>query len=259
MTPPIAIQLYTVRDLLPQDLAGTLEKIAAMGYAGVETAFFTDQVTPAQVARLCRELDLTIVAAHCEIPLGEQKKGMLDLIDTLNCPRITWHGWPRDEGYSSVEGIKRLAERYNEANAVARAHGLQFGLHNHWWEFEPAEGHYPYQLLLEYLEPGIFFELDTYWVKTAGLDPVKVLAELGDRVPLLHIKDGPARQEDPMVAVGEGVMDVKAIAQAAGEVTEWMIVELDACATDMLTAVEQSYRYLTQHGLAQGKTAKRHV
>jgi hypothetical protein len=69
---------------------------------------------------------------------------------------------------------------------------------------------------------------------------------------LLHIKDGPAVQGEPMVAAGEGSMDFPAIAQAAGGATEWMIVELDACATDMLEAVEKSRRYLIQHNLAKG-------
>ena len=253
MTPPIALQLYTVRDLLPHDLAGTMEKIAAMGYAGVETAFFSEEVTPGRVAQLCRDLDLTIMAMHCDLPLGERQQATLELAAALNCARLIWHGWPRDKNYSTVEGIKRLAERYNEANLVARAHGLQLGLHNHWWEFEPVEGRYPYQLLLESLAPDIFFELDTYWIKTAGLDPVQVVAELGPRAPLLHLKDGPARKDEPMVAAGEGVMDFAAIAQAAGNATEWLIVELDACAGNMLAAVERSYRYLTQHGLAQGK------
>ena len=103
------------------------------------------------------------------------------------------------------------------------------------------------------MEPDIFFEIDTYWAKTAGLDPVKVVAELRERAPLLHIKDGPAVKGEPMVAAGEGNMDFPAITQAAGGVPEWWVVELDACATDMLEAVEKSYDYLTGHNLATGK------
>ena len=56
-----------------------------------------------------------------------------------------------------------------------------------------------------------------------------------------------------MVAVGQGVQDFPAVANAAGGATEWMIVEIDSCETDMLEAVAQSYHYLTQNGLAQGK------
>jgi sugar phosphate isomerase/epimerase len=253
MTPSIALQLYTVRELLAQDFAGTMEKVAAMGYAGVETAFFSDNISLSEAARLFKTLGLVVPSAHCEVPLGSQQAAVLETAAVFECSRIIWHGWPRDENYGSVEGIKRLAERYNQANDMARANGLSFGLHNHWWEFELVEGRYPYQILLEYLEPTIFFEIDTYWVKTAGRDPVKVVTELGRRAPLLHLKDGPAIKDEPMVAVGEGVMDFEAIAQAADGVAEWLIVELDACATAMLEAVEKSYHYLTQKGFANGR------
>jgi sugar phosphate isomerase/epimerase len=111
----------------------------------------------------------------------------------------------------------------------------------------------------------VFFEVDTYWVKTAGsellfrsgllfrLDPAEVVRKLGERAPLLHIKDGPCLRDAPMTAVGQGVMDFPAIVAAAEGRTEWMIVELDSCATDMWKAVEESYRYLIEKGLAYGR------
>jgi len=70
---------------------------------------------------------------------------------------------------------------------------------------------------------------------------------------LLHVKDGPCLKDEPQLAIGDGVLDVPAIVQADGDATEWMIVELDHCATDMLEAVEKSYRYLVGEGLAQGR------
>lgn len=106
--------------------------------------------------------------------------------------------------------------------------------------------------MLELLDPAIFFEVDVYWVKTAGLDPAKVLTEIGERSPLLHIKDGPARQGLPMVAVGEGSLEIPKIIAAKETETEWLIVELDECATDMLDAVRASYLYLTENGLGYG-------
>jgi hypothetical protein len=76
---------------------------------------------------------------------------------------------------------------------------------------------------------------------------------LGWRAPLLHIKDGPGDQHSPQLAAGAGIMDIPAIVEAAGDHVEWMIVELDHCATDMMSAVEESLRYLTSKGLAHGK------
>ena len=243
MTPPIALQLYTVRELLAQDFHGTMEQVAAMGFVGVETAFF-ENVTPSQAAEAFTDLDLVVPAVHCEVPLGEKREEALELAATFGCRRLVWHGWPQDVDYSTVEGIKRLADRYNHANDVARANGCSFGIHNHWWEFEAVEGHYPYQILRAEMDDTIFFEVDTYWVKTAGLDPTAVVAELGDRVPLLHLKDGPAKKGQPMLAAGQGVMDFPAIIESATH-SEWFILEMDECATDMLAAIQQSYRYLT--------------
>jgi sugar phosphate isomerase/epimerase len=95
--------------------------------------------------------------------------------------------------------------------------------------------------------------VDTYWVKVAGHDPAAVLRQLGNRAPLLHIKDGPADgTQSAMTAVGAGVLDWQAIIPA-GSAAEWLIVELDRCDTDMLQAVADSYTYLTQKGYAHGR------
>jgi sugar phosphate isomerase/epimerase len=111
------------------------------------------------------------------------------------------------------------------------------------------------------VEPDIFFEIDTYWVKVAGHDPAKIVGEFGKRAPLLHIKDGPAiwndslpaDNPDPMVAVGKGTQNFPAIVKAANGNTEFMVVEMDRVTTDVFDAIRDSYNYLTQQGLAFGK------
>jgi sugar phosphate isomerase/epimerase len=244
----IALQLYTVRDQLAHDFAGTLRKVADIGYRAVETAFWPEGMAVQQAAELIHQAGLTIMAAHVELPLGDQQRPVLDSMAALGCTRAVWHGWPQDPDYSSLAGIHRLAERYNQANEVCRRHGLSFGLHNHWWEHEPVEGHYPHDLLLAEIDSTIFFELDTYWARTAGRDPVHLVAQLGDRAPLLHFKDGPAVKGEPKQAVGDGVLDFPAILQASAGNAEWVIVELDDCATDMLAAIERSFHYLSKLG-----------
>jgi sugar phosphate isomerase/epimerase len=87
----------------------------------------------------------------------------------------------------------------------------------------------------------------------AGLDPAEVVRGLGARAPLLHLKDGPAdSRTSDMTALGTGAMDLAAIVDAGKPHTEWLIVELDRCATDMMEAVVESYQYLTKAGLARG-------
>ena len=148
--------------------------------------------------------------------------------------------------------IKKTCDLFNEASAVAVSAGLTFGVHNHWWEYQQVEGRWVYQVMLELLDPAIFFELDTYWIKTAGSDPAQVVKEFGKRAPMLHIKDGPCAKGQPMTAVGDGVMDFPSIVKAGAGITEWMVVEIDAVAGDMMQAVEKSYKYLVGAGLARG-------
>jgi sugar phosphate isomerase/epimerase len=252
MTSPIALQLYTVRDALANDYEGTMRKIAAMGYAGVETAGNYNGA-PEKALSLFRELGLQVSGGHFSLPLGDDKNKVLDTAaaletNTLICP------WLSPDYFKTMDGVKQVAELLNEANANAQEQGMRLGYHNHHFEFEKlADGSLPHEHLRRLCPPSIFFELDTYWIKTAGVDPAAVVAELGGRAPLLHIKDGPARLGEPMLAVGEGVVDVPAVINAGANNTEWLIVELDQCATDMLTAVEKSITYLKSKGLGRGK------
>ncbi len=249
MPKPIAVQLYTVREAIEQDFEGVVRKIAAWGYKGVEPAGFPG-TTPQAAADLFKSLGLAVPSAHSPLPLADKQDEVLETMRVLGCAYLVCPFIPADE-YKSIESTLAVCERLNSANAIARDAGLTLLYHNHWWEYEPLGDTYPYKVMLENLDPTIGFEIDTYWVKTAGLDPVSVIRDLGTRVPLLHIKDGPAVKDQPMVAVGEGVMDVAAIIDA-GKSAEWLVVELDRCATDMMEAVENSYRYLVGEGLADG-------
>jgi sugar phosphate isomerase/epimerase len=250
MTPPISLQLYTLRDLLAQDFEGTIRKVADMGFVGVETANMFGG-SPASAARLFGELGLTASGAHSPLPLGDQKQEVIDTLGALDCERLIV-AWQPPEKYKSLDGIKSICDTLNEGAAVARAHGLQVGYHNHWFEYQPVENRIPVDVMLEQLDPDVFFEVDVYWVQTAGLDPAQVVRRLGARAPLLHVKDGPCQIEAPMTALGEGVVDLPNVVAAGTGTTEWLVVELDQCATDMLEAVGKSYRYLIEKGLGRG-------
>ncbi len=241
MSKLLAVQLYSVRDALAEDYDGTIRRIAAMGYNGVETAGMYGEA-PQVAARLYKSLNLQVPSMHVPLPLGNDKNRVLDAAAAFDCRTIVCAYLPPEE-FQTVDQIRANCDRLNEASAVAQENGLRLAYHNHSWEYQNINGHYGYQVMAEYLAPEVVFEIDTYWVKTAGLDPVAVLNELGSRVPLLHIKDGPATLEDPMVAVGQGVMDVPSIIDA-GKSANWLVVELDRCATDMLTAIDESSTYL---------------
>ena len=250
MTTPIALQLYTIRDLLAQDFEGTIRKVSDMGYMGVETAnMFGD--SPASAARLFGELGLTVTSAHGALPLGDHKQEVIDTMGALNCKRLIVP-WQPPEKFKSLDGIRSICESLNEGAAIARAHDLQVGYHNHWFEYELLENRIPIDVMLEQLDPDVFLEVDVYWVQTAGQNPAEVVRRLGPRAPLLHVKDGPCQIEAPMTALGEGVVDIPGVVTAGAGSSEWLVVELDRCATDMMEAVRKSYRYLVGKGLGRG-------
>ena len=95
----------------------------------------------------------------------------------------------------------------------------------------------------------MLLEVDTYWAAVGGQDVPALLGRLGDRVRYLHVKDGPVTRDDPMTAVGAGLMPVAEILAACPS-AEWHVVELDRCATDVLIAVRDSLAWLAARGLA---------
>lgn len=255
----IALQLYTLRDEIERDIKGTLKKLAEIGFENVETAFWPAGVSVKQAGQFLKDAGLAVCSSHCPVPSKENESEIIEMAEVFKCTKMIWHGWPEDERYKTKEGIAHLADIYNEANYIAKSNGLQFGLHNHWWEFKnKIDDQYAYEVLMETLDTDIFFEIDTYWVKVAGQDPAKIVASLGKRAPFLHIKDGPATwtetvatDPEPMVPVGSGAQSFPDIVQAANGNTQWMVVEMDKCATDIFEAITQSYTYLAENKLVQ--------
>jgi sugar phosphate isomerase/epimerase len=252
----LSVQLYTVREQFKTDIPGTLKKVRDIGFDHVETAFWPDAISLQQAAKYIRDAGLAVSSCHIEIPVGDKKQVMLDTAKAYNCKKMIWHGWPEDKRYSSLEGTMELVGIYNESAKIAKANGLSFGLHNHWWEYRnKVGGRYVYEVLLENVDPDIFFEVDTYWVKVAGQDPAAIVKKMGSRAQFLHIKDGPAKwnenlaldNPDPMTPVGQGTQDFPAVVKAADGNTEWMIVEMDKTSMDVFEALKESYAYLVKN------------
>ena len=258
-TPRIAVQLYTIRDQIAKDMPAAFHHLALLGVRTVETAFWPKNVTVKQAAGALKAAGLKVCSSHIELPLGDKKAAMLETAEAFDCKRMIWHGWPEDKRYSSLDGTKELIHTYNEAAAFAKSQGLQFGLHNHWWEYRnKVGGRFVYEWLIEGVSKDIFFELDTYWIKVAGHDPATIVAKFGDRAKYLHMKDGPAvyndnlikDKPDAMVPLGHGTQNVPAIVKAAAGHMEWMVIEMDVVATDVYQAIKDSQDYLVQNKFA---------
>lgn len=251
MTAPIALQLYTVREELAKDFRGTIQKVAEMGYIGVETYGFSN-VSVEEAMAILREHDLKVIGCHSAAPLGENKAKIIHAMNVYGNPPLIIP-WQPPELFGSKEGLETLANTLREALLVATENGFKLGYHNHHAEVNLIDGKPALAILKEMVSQEIIFEIDTYWVQTGGYDAAKLVQEFGKQASLLHIKDGPCLRGEPMTAVGEGVMNFDEIVDASAGNADWMIVELDACATDMLEAVGKSYQYLIQKGQAYGK------
>lgn len=252
MTLPVGVQLYSLREEFNTHGAEVvLKRLAEIGYGVVEPFGGLDA---REVSRLCKDLGLEVASAHLPSPLGDNQQKTLETAEIYGLKRIIEPFRPR-ELFTTADDIKRVADYLNEAYKVAAQHGLDYFYHNHWWEYLTLDdGQKADAVLLAHLDPAILLEIDTYWVQVGGQDAAAVVRAMGARAPLLHIKDGPAvKPEDPMVAVGEGAMDVPAIINAGEGYTQYLIVELDRCATDMFIAVEKSLRYLTDKGFGHGR------
>ena len=251
----IAVQLYTLREAIAKDLKGSLRHLAGLGFRNVEAAFWPKDVSVQTAADALKEVGLKVTSCHVDIPTAANIAGLVSTAKAYNCNKLIWHGWPEDKRYSSMEGTKELVKIYNQSYALAKDNGLQFGLHNHWWEYRNhIDGKLVYEVLNEELNEGIFFETDVYWVKVAGQDPATILRKLRDRIRLIHIKDGPAvfnsklisDNPDPMTPVGKGTLNIPSIVEACSDKVEWMVIELDKSAIDVYDALAQSKEYLSK-------------
>ncbi|MCU0465818.1 MAG: sugar phosphate isomerase/epimerase [Anaerolineae bacterium] len=248
--PHLGVQLYSLREELAADFDGTIEKVAEMGFAAVEP--WGDLPTDFRhAARVFERHGLNVVSAHLPPLVGADRQKWLDAADLLHLQTIVLPYLP-PEHFTNADTLARTADLINESAAAARAAGFGYGYHNHWWEFAYIDDIPALYRLADLLDPSVIFEVDVYWAQVAGLDPVQVVRDLGARAPLLHLKDGPADSPDsPMVAAGDGEVDLKTVVQASQ--AAWGFVELDKCATDMTEAVSKSARYFLSNGLAEGK------
>jgi sugar phosphate isomerase/epimerase len=154
--------------------------------------------------------------------------------------------------FAEADGVRAVARELNDAAAWLAGQGLRVGYHNHDFELSSLIGGVPaLEVLADQLDDAVLLEVDTYWAAVGGQDVAALLRRLGDRVRYLHVKDGPvANRDDFMTAVGAGRMPVAEIL-AASPSADWHVVELDRCATDMMTAVGDSLTWLVSQGAAK--------
>ncbi|GAA2874828.1 sugar phosphate isomerase/epimerase [Streptosporangium fragile] len=238
--PPLAVQLYSVREQAAADRRAVLRRIAEIGYGAVEP--YDAHLDPGGLADDLREAGLTVCSVHAPL-LDERRPAALAAAAAVGAETVIVPAAPAG-WFADREGLESAARVIGEAAREAADHGLRLGYHNHWWELEQrVDGRPALEVLADLLDPEVLLEVDLYWAATGGVDPAELLARLGGRVRHLHVKDGPATKEGPMTAVGAGEVPIVDALAAAPDAVR--IVELDHCATDVVQALADSHAYLT--------------
>ena len=241
MVPKLGLQLYSLRQQLAENFEETFEKVALFGYEGVELAGLHNH-NPAYVAQLLTNLNLSAVAMHCDVLSEDGLKRSLDATDALNCEHLVC---PKSTHltFESEKGIAQLAEKLNRANQDIRSQGKILHYHNHDFEFQFIKGENCFELFTSQLDASIYLEIDLYLATVGSVNPIELLQNHSDRIKLLHLKDGSISPPYPNTAIGDGSMNYKPIFTAIPRNIEWIFVELENCATDMVEAVRKSVWY----------------
>jgi sugar phosphate isomerase/epimerase len=248
---PVALQLYSIREYTAKDFLGTLKAVAEMGYAGVEFAGYGN-IEAGQMRKALDDLGLVAVSSHNALADIENKfDELVEYNQTIGNRFITVPNLP-ERLRKSYEDWVNMGVRLNSLGARCRQKGMQLCYHNHAVEFVKYDDRYALDIM--YGASGadlVQAELDIYWVKRGGDDPVGYLRKLSGRCPLLHLKDMEPGPEQFFAEVGTGVIDldgVVAAANAAG--VTCFIVEQDKSRRDPMESVRISIDNLKARGLA---------
>ncbi|MBC7919922.1 MAG: sugar phosphate isomerase/epimerase [Ferruginibacter sp.] len=252
------LQLYTLRNELPKDLMGTLQKVAAIGYREVELFGYTDGKffgkSPKEFRSILKGLGLSAPSGHYTTGnTNPTVKGTLK----NDWDRAVAHAAEVGQKYmvcaflfpderTKLDDYKRHVELLSKSAEVCRKGGIQFAYHNHAFEFEPLEGQVPYEMILKETDPKLVkMELDLYWVSYAGKDPVKLFQENPGRFPMWHVKDMEKSAERSFAEVGTGSIDFQRIfdAQKTAGLLHFF-VEQDVCKRPPLESIRISYQNL---------------
>ncbi len=259
----VGVQLYTVRDLMKTDFAGTIARVASVGYKEVEFAGYFDH-SPRDIRATLDKDGLTAPSCHVGMDVVENHwPETIDAAHTIGhtfivCPWI-------DEKERSADGLKHAAEVFNKAGEASKKAGIQFAYHNHWWEFGPNAslgGKLPYDNLLDSTDAILVkMEMDLGWISVAGKDPVAYFERYPGRFPLVHVKDfkslpkiapdqlatfsSKTLEEGDMTAPGSGIIDWKRIFSHSDEAgIQHYFLEHDAPKNPFATLTD-GYKYLS--------------
>lgn len=252
----IGIQMYTLRDQTERDFLGTLGKVAEMGYQAVEFAGYFG-VSAGELRRTLDRLGLAAPSAHVGLDfssLDNMERALAKEIEyakELGLQYMITPSAPLPQN-PSMEDVTAVIPFLEKASAMVRAAGLQYGYHNHDYEFAEVDGKAVIDIWLEQIPAEhMFAEFDLGWVHRGGARPIDYVSRYAGRVPLVHIKDFGANNEE--TDLGKGQVDFRSVFDKAEESgILYYIVEQEAYAVSSLESAKEALEYFRGLGLMQG-------
>ncbi|MGJ3242314.1 MAG: sugar phosphate isomerase/epimerase family protein [Opitutales bacterium] len=250
----IGAQLYTLREYTKtrDDLEKTFEKLAAMGFRSVQISAL-GPIPVDEVAETLGNHGLTCAATHMGWnKFEEDLDAVIATHKAWGCVHTAIGGAPQDR-YLVQDGWKAFAGDLAPIAEKLAAEGMDFSYHNHDWEFRHFDGKPWLEHLYATCPPEhLKAELDLHWVTRGGGDPAAWVRKLGNRQPVVHVKDFVVseKREPQFAPVGHGNMNWDAILPACEEVgVETLLIEQDDCyGEDPFACLEKSYRFLRDCG-----------
>lgn len=247
MNHKIAVQLYTLKDECKSDFPAVLREISQIGYAGVQFAGFHGY-DPKELKSVLDETGLKAAGLHVGMQeILEHAAQVASDAKLLGTPDIICPNVPSD--LRNEDGYRKLRADLNATAKRLKSEGFRISYHNHAFEFDTRiDGKDALSYLLEPAgENDILAELDVYWLKKSGFDPAEFIRPYAGRMPIIHLKDMTADDEQAFAEIGAGCIGFEPIirwGEASG--VEWYVVEQDICKTDPMDCVRTSYANLTK-------------
>ena len=235
-----AAQLFTVRDELVKGIGPVFHELKKMGWAGVQISALPADHDPEEVANALRETGLGTAGMHISLDrlMNDLDHVIIeaDLYQTKDivCPYLT-------PEYTTLEGYQEVKLRLNEI--AKKIPDYRISYHNHAFEFDTEiEGVSALEYLLNPTEDNLILaEIDVFWIKKGGRDPLSFIQPYANRMPIIHLKDMSDDEEETFAEVGTGKIDFIPILQW-GEKSgvEWYAVEQDVCPGNPMDSLQIS-------------------
>jgi len=250
---PVGVQLYTVREQAEQDLNAVLAHISMIGYKEVET-YWSVYTHPAKKLRsMIVDNGLSVPSGHFDYDGLESK---LDYAKELGVQYMICPMLPKDM-WTSADGFKKAADQFNKWGAQIKGMGMQFGFHNHNYEFQKFGNTTGYDIITQNTDAKLVcLEMDCYWMTQAGQDPIAMLKKFGSRIQLIHLKDRQAGfpttqmlgpDAEHITEVGSGTINWKSVIETGQQTgVKHFFVERDNGSTPAFESLRISYNYLNK-------------